>query len=80
MRGGYDGFLMKVLLGLLSVPTMMAPVGVMFLLGGVIEVPSDIPLCFDLRVKTQTGDPGHAMVAYSHVIPFLEALLWRSLV
>jgi hypothetical protein len=30
-------------------------------------------------VKTQTGVPGQAMVAYYHVIPFLEALLWRSL-
>ena len=37
------------------------------------------PVEFDLRVKTQTGDPGQAMVASSHVIPFLEALFWRSL-
>jgi hypothetical protein len=45
MRGGYDGFLMKVFLGLLSVLTTMAPVCVMFLLGGVVEVPSAIMLC-----------------------------------
>jgi hypothetical protein len=37
------------------------------------------PVEFDLCVKTQTSDSGQAMVASSHVIPFLEALLWRSL-
>jgi hypothetical protein len=37
------------------------------------------PVVFDLWVKTQTGDPGQATIASSHVIPFLEALLWRSL-
>jgi hypothetical protein len=33
------------------------------------------PVEFELRVKTQTGDPGQAMVASSNVILFLEVLL-----
>jgi hypothetical protein len=45
MRGSYNGFLMKVLLGLLSMLTTMVPMCIMFLLGGVVEVPSAILWC-----------------------------------
>jgi hypothetical protein len=48
MRGGYNGFLMKVLLSLLSMLTTMAPMCIMFLLGGVVEVPSAILWCLIL--------------------------------
>ena len=74
----YDGFYTKVLLGLLLVPTTMAPV--------VRHIPSwrrrRVSIChlakFDLQVKTQSGYPGQAMVASFDVTIFLEALLGRS--
>jgi hypothetical protein len=69
---------MKVMLGLLPVPTMMVPV--------VCHIPSwrrrRVSIChlakFDLRVKTQSGDPVQAMVASFDVTIFQEALLGRS--
>jgi hypothetical protein len=66
------------MLGLLPVPTTMVPV--------VRHIPSwrrhQVSIChlakFDLRAKTQSGDPGQAMVASFDVTIFLEALLGRS--